>query len=75
VNSAVVQLTPRREPLAEDARAFLRFASRCFRQKRKTLRNNLVSVYPEIREQPEAGLRAEQVPVTQLVDLFGRLCG
>ena len=41
VESAVVLLEPRSEPLCADVKGFLRFASPCFRQKRKTLRNNL----------------------------------
>jgi 16S rRNA (adenine1518-N6/adenine1519-N6)-dimethyltransferase len=75
VDSAVVQLTPRPEPLVDDPDAFLAFASVCFRQKRKTLRNNLSSIYGTERtqEQPEAGLRAEQLSVAQLADLYRRL--
>jgi 16S rRNA (adenine1518-N6/adenine1519-N6)-dimethyltransferase len=74
VESAVVRLTPC-EPLVEDAAAFLTFASRCFRQKRKTLRNNLSAFYDKrsIEIQPEAGLRAEQVSIVQLADLHRRL--
>jgi 16S rRNA (adenine1518-N6/adenine1519-N6)-dimethyltransferase len=75
VDSAVVQLTPRSTPLVPDTEAFLAFASVCFRQKRKTLRNNLSSAYPRewVDAQPEAGLRAEQLGVEQLADLFRRL--
>ena len=73
VFSAVVQLVPRREPLVGDVPAFLEFASRCFAQKRKTLRNNLVEKYPAIEAQPEAKLRAEQLGVEKLADLWKRL--
>jgi 16S rRNA (adenine1518-N6/adenine1519-N6)-dimethyltransferase len=73
VFSAVVRLTPRREPLVSDVPAFLQFASLCFGQKRKTLRNNLVGTYPAIESQPEAKLRAEQVGIEQMVDLWKRL--
>jgi 16S rRNA (adenine1518-N6/adenine1519-N6)-dimethyltransferase len=75
VDSAVVQLTPRRQPLVEDPDAFLVFASVCFRQKRKTLRNNLAAAYGRewAEAQPEARFRAEQLGVEQLVDLFRRV--
>ncbi len=73
VFSAVVQLTPRPEPLVADTPAFLQFASLCFAQKRKTLRNNLVDQYPAIESQPEAKLRAEQLDVARMADLWQRL--
>ena len=51
---------------------FLRFASLCFRQKRKTLRNNLVGAYARelLDERPEMGQRAEQLSVSELTDLY-----
>jgi 16S rRNA (adenine1518-N6/adenine1519-N6)-dimethyltransferase len=74
VDSAVV-LLERRPPMVADPEGFIRFASACFRQKRKTLRNNLAGHFD--REQvvalPEAGLRAEQLSVGQLAELYGRL--
>lgn len=72
VDSAVVRLLPRPTPLLDDARPFLRFASACFRQKRKTLRNNLNSHYPaeRVAALPEAGLRAEQLALSDLIRLF-----
>ncbi|MCC7155192.1 MAG: ribosomal RNA small subunit methyltransferase A [Bryobacterales bacterium] len=75
VDSTVVRLTPRSEPARAGTERFLRFASQCFRQKRKTLRNNLAGVYGRaaVEAQPEAGLRAEQVAIEQLVDLYLRL--
>ena len=75
VDSAVVQLIPRPEPLVHDLPAFLEFASACFTQKRKMLRNNLAGLYGKERidSQPEAGLRAEQLSVEQLADLHARL--
>jgi 16S rRNA (adenine1518-N6/adenine1519-N6)-dimethyltransferase len=75
VDSAVVLLEPRPRPLVDDVPAFLRFASLCFTQKRKTLRNNLAPHYPRdvLAAQPEAGLRAEQLGVEQLADLWKRL--
>jgi 16S rRNA (adenine1518-N6/adenine1519-N6)-dimethyltransferase len=75
VDSAVVRLTPHAEPPAADARAFLRFASACFRQKRKTLLNNLSAIYPRelVAVLPEAGKRAEQLSIPDLLRIFGRL--
>ncbi len=70
VESAVVRLTPRAVPLPT---AFLEFASLAFRQKRKTIRNNVSGVYPAISGLPEAGLRAEQLSVAELHGLFQRL--
>lgn len=77
VDSAVVRLTPRGEPLDADLEGFRRFASICFRQKRKTLRNNLAPHVPrEILEKlPESGLRAEQLSVADLAALRARLKG
>jgi 16S rRNA (adenine1518-N6/adenine1519-N6)-dimethyltransferase len=70
VDSAVVLLTPRTPPIA-DIGGFLEFASRAFRQKRKTLRNNLAPHYGEqVSRWPEAGMRAEQLPVEELVRLY-----
>lgn len=72
VRSAAVKLTPR--PAAEDPGPLLEFAARCFRQKRKTLRNNLAPYYGGLIErQPEAGLRAEQLSLEQLRALRARL--
>jgi 16S rRNA (adenine1518-N6/adenine1519-N6)-dimethyltransferase len=78
VDSAVVCLTPRDAALEwniTDRDAFLRFASGCFRQKRKTLRNNLAPVYGRERMDalPEGRLRAEQLSVPELAELFRKL--
>jgi 16S rRNA (adenine1518-N6/adenine1519-N6)-dimethyltransferase len=75
VDSAVVLLEPRPVPLVDDIDGFLGFASAAFRQKRKTLRNNLAALYAReaIDAQPEAGLRAEQLGLPQFVDLYARL--
>lgn len=71
VESAVVKLTPRDSGIPDMPR-FLRFAGVCFRQKRKTLRNNLASAYPKelVDTLPEARLRAEQLPVSELFRLW-----
>jgi len=78
VDSAVVRLIPR-DPDGEfgltDIPAFLRFASACFRQKRKTLRNNLAPMYGKdlVDALPEGRLRAEQLGVGELIALYRRL--
>jgi 16S rRNA (adenine1518-N6/adenine1519-N6)-dimethyltransferase len=74
VDSSVV-LLERRPPVVDDPDRFLRFASACFRQKRKMLRNNLSGHYDRsiLDKMSESGLRAEQLSVEQLVDLYGRL--
>ncbi len=76
VDSAVIRLTPRPEPALGDTQGFLAFASACFRQKRKTLRNNLAGKYPAAlyEGRPEIGRRAEQLSVPELVELYRALC-
>jgi 16S rRNA (adenine1518-N6/adenine1519-N6)-dimethyltransferase len=76
VDSAVVLLTPHaRDYGIRDREAFLKFLSHSFRQKRKTLRNNLSGVYGKelIDGWPEAGLRAEQIPLEQFAGMFRRI--
>lgn len=76
VESAVVRLTPK--PFDKTWTAgFLEFASRCFAQKRKTLRNNLLPYYPReaVEGLPEGGLRGEQLSVPQLAALYEKLSG
>jgi 16S rRNA (adenine1518-N6/adenine1519-N6)-dimethyltransferase len=80
VTSAVVRLVmesrwaqwgvTQREP-------FLEFVQTCFRQKRKTLRNNLEGRYgrERVTALPEARLRAEQLSGEQLASLWRRLEG
>jgi len=47
----------------------------CFRQKRKTLRNNLAAAYPReaIDSRPGLSRRAEQLPVNEFLDLYRAL--
>jgi 16S rRNA (adenine1518-N6/adenine1519-N6)-dimethyltransferase len=70
VESAVIRLTPRANPATDDVEGFLAFASACFRQKRKTLANNLRALYGP---HPELSQRAEQMRVDALVTLYSRL--
>jgi 16S rRNA (adenine1518-N6/adenine1519-N6)-dimethyltransferase len=72
VDSAVIRLTPVPPPCDIQVPAFLKFASGCFRQKRKTLRNNLSPRYPRetLDLRPEMGQRAEQLSVSQFLDLY-----
>jgi len=78
VDSAVVRLEPRDAAAdwgIEDRNAFLRFASVCFRHKRKTLRNNLSELYGKDRldSLPEGRLRAEQMGIAELAALHRKL--
>ncbi len=75
VESAVILLEPLSEPVCDDLAGFLRFASTCFRQKRKTLRNNLAGHFDKakIDSLPEAAERAEQLAVGDLVRMFNIL--
>ncbi len=74
VDSAVVLLEPRpATPTGTDG--FLRFAALCFAHKRKTIRNNLAGVYGKevVDAWPEAGLRAEQIPLEGLLEMYRRV--
>lgn len=78
VDSAVVLLEPRDAEAdfgISDRAAFLRFASACFRHKRKTLRNNLASIYGKERVDvlEVTRRRAEQLSVAELAGLYRRL--
>jgi 16S rRNA (adenine1518-N6/adenine1519-N6)-dimethyltransferase len=75
VDSAVIRLTPHTEALSAESKPFLEFASACFRQKRKTLRNNLAEVYTKdkLDDLPALSSRAEQLSVAELLELFRAL--
>lgn len=76
VDSAVVLLGPRTAgEIVEDRDGFLRFASECFRHKRKTLRNNLAARYgrEKMDAMLESKLRAEQLSLAQMAELYRTL--
>ncbi len=81
VESAVIRLTPRKDLPRKDVPAdtpvdeFLGFASACFRQKRKTLRNNLGGLYPReiLADMPDLSRRAEELSVAEFLALHARL--
>lgn len=59
----------------ESPGGFLKFVRQCFRQKRKTIRNNLAPAYGNaiVGAWPEASLRAEQLSLEQLATMYRRL--
>jgi 16S rRNA (adenine1518-N6/adenine1519-N6)-dimethyltransferase len=71
VDSAVIRLRPHHRAAElgiADPAAFLDFLSACFRQKRKTLRNNLMEW--NLQAIPEAGMRAEQLSLERLAAVY-----
>jgi 16S rRNA (adenine1518-N6/adenine1519-N6)-dimethyltransferase len=75
VDSAAVLLTPRHPISPSDPAPLLAFVGLCFRQKRKTLRNNLAPFFGNdlVDALPEASKRAEQLTLEQFRDLYSRL--
>ena len=76
VDSSVVLLEPRQVDLGiGDRVAFRNFVGLCFQHKRKTIRNCLADTYGKqvIDSWPEAGLRAEQIPLEGFAAMFRRL--
>jgi 16S rRNA (adenine1518-N6/adenine1519-N6)-dimethyltransferase len=73
VDSAAVEFI-RKPEVPSALPQILAFVSRCFVQKRKTLRNNLRPIYgPIIDSLPEAPLRAEQLSIARFLSLYARL--
>jgi 16S rRNA (adenine1518-N6/adenine1519-N6)-dimethyltransferase len=77
VDSAVLRFEPHNraaEMGIADRPDFLRFVSLCFRQKRKTLRNNLAAPYgAAVDGWPEVNLRAEQISLAMFAAMYRRL--
>jgi 16S rRNA (adenine1518-N6/adenine1519-N6)-dimethyltransferase len=76
VDSAVIELTPTQTRwVGPDVDDFVRFLGACFHQKRKTIRNNLAGIYGSevVSAWPEAGLRAEQIPLKTFESMFRRV--
>ena len=75
VDSAAVRFS-RKADIPSDLHELLTFVGRCFRHKRKTLRNNLRAFYGrQVDAFPEANLRAEQLTIPHFIDLHARLSG
>ncbi len=74
VDSAVVMLEPR-PGMVDPPEELIRFVGHCFSHKRKTLRNNLSPIYGKesVDTWPEAGLRAEQIPLEGFIAMWQRL--
>jgi 16S rRNA (adenine1518-N6/adenine1519-N6)-dimethyltransferase len=75
VESAVIRLEPRgseSRPEVDDLDRFLDFVLQCFRQKRKTIRNNLAGDWPRdvLDSIPETGRRAEELTLEEFVSLY-----
>ncbi len=70
VDSAVIRLTPKPTADKTGATGFLDFMSICFRQKRKTLRNNLREFYDPA---PDISRRAEELSVEEFLELYRAL--
>jgi 16S rRNA (adenine1518-N6/adenine1519-N6)-dimethyltransferase len=77
VDSAVLRFQPHARAAElgiSDRRDFLRFVSLCFRQKRKTLRNNLAATYgAAVDAWPEVSMRAEQIGIPTFAAMYLRL--
>ncbi len=74
VDSAVLQMTPKKNDPLEDSEGFRRFVRIAFHQRRKTLLNNLKENYNlESVESPTLKLRAEALSIEDFFQLFKQL--
>jgi len=74
VDSAVLQMTPKKNDPVEDADAFRRFVRTAFHQRRKTLLNNLKESYNIDSVKGETlKLRAEALSIEEFFELFREL--
>ena len=77
VDSAVLRFVPHSRAAElgiADRPDFLRFVGLCFRQKRKTLRNNLAAQYGAVVDGwPEVSMRAEQLGIPMFAAMYRRL--
>jgi 16S rRNA (adenine1518-N6/adenine1519-N6)-dimethyltransferase len=71
VDSAVIRVTPNNGRAVNDREGFLAFVSACFRQKRKTLRNNLAGLCRReiLIADSRFGRRAEELTVGEFIHL------
>ena len=74
VDSAVLQMTPKKNTPVEDSDGFRRFVRTAFHQRRKTLLNNLKESYNlESVRSETLKLRAEALPIDAFFELFSEL--
>jgi 16S rRNA (adenine1518-N6/adenine1519-N6)-dimethyltransferase len=81
VDSAVIRLTPRyreeHSSAVTDPAPLLAFVGLCFRQKRKTIRNNLAGIFGReaLEGIPELDMRAEQLTLEEFRSLYRKMAG
>ncbi|MEI7695062.1 MAG: 16S rRNA (adenine(1518)-N(6)/adenine(1519)-N(6))-dimethyltransferase RsmA [Chlorobium sp.] len=74
VDSAVIQMRPKKEEPMEDTEGFRKFVRAAFHQRRKTLLNNLKELYNvESVGSDTLQLRAETLSIPELFQLFAQL--
>lgn len=74
VDSAVLQMTPKKVDPVHDAKGFSRFVRTAFHQRRKTLLNNLKETYNlDTVESTTLKLRAEALTIEEFFRLFDEL--